>query len=67
MAKKGKKAADDPERRAREDRARQLREQIRGVTGNSAPKSPREITDEAAMKEFREETGGGCATDSKER
>jgi hypothetical protein len=55
---------DDGDRKAREERARELREQIRQLTGGThKPATPRELTDDAAMKEAREEEARPCDGD----
>jgi hypothetical protein len=52
----GKKAKGTPEQVAREQRARQLREQIKGSDRQERERTPRELTDDAAMEDWRKET-----------
>jgi hypothetical protein len=59
-----KPASPEADEQARKERARQLREQIRGLSeGKPRPKSPRELTDEAAMEEALKEEGPACDRD----
>ena len=63
MVEKGKSGADDA---ARVERARQLREQIKGSDRGKRDRTPRELTDEAAAEEYRKEKGRPAGTDSQD-
>jgi bacterioferritin (cytochrome b1) len=55
MPRKRKERERKAERDAQVERARQLRERIAGLGGTPKPATPRELTDEAAMREYVEE------------
>jgi hypothetical protein len=54
------------ERDAQAERARQLRDRIGGLARKPGPKTPRELTDEAAMREFLDEKEEQDKADQKE-
>jgi hypothetical protein len=66
MPRKRKEKARKAERDAQVERARELRERIAGLGGTPRPASPRELTDEAAMREYVEEREKPCDPDAKE-